>query len=236
MVLMLGGHVEKPGDDVGRTVRDHLLSVTNAEYLLEHLPCVPKKIIFCSTIAVLPWDDNAPVVKYTEEFETGKNVSRTYALVKLLQERLVKEWAKENRCSCQILRIGTVYGPKRDFCNFLGSCLRSLRKGITMDMYAPLQQMWNFVYVNDIARWICRACNILDEERTVNLVSDRNYTTQLVLDTIKDVWPEFNYNIRRTKRFTGQHKAFDSSFRNEILGNEEYDLLSGLKEIREKGL
>jgi len=239
VVLMLGGYIEKPGDNPFYNTRNNISSVMNALYLLNNLPNVPKKVIFCSTIAVygfdknLPWDDNAEPVKYTEASSTSKSLTRTYAIVKVLQERLVKEWCGEKQCKCQILRIGTVYGPNRDFYNFLGTCLRCIRNHQKMVMYAPPQQLWNYVYVTDIARWLMLAAAMLDEERTVNLISDRNYTTMEVLDIVKSVWPDFSYVIDSSRGYMGQNKAFDSIVRSTVFGKEEYDLPGGLVEVRD---
>lgn len=237
-LLLLGGYVEKPGDDKNRIVRNNFSSVENLIYLLENLPNVPQKIIFCSSVAVygfnskIPWDENESVSFYTEDSPVGKNLTRPYALVKLLQERIVSEWAKEHGCGCWILRLGTVFGKNRVFNDFLGICIkeaRNLTGGISV--YAPPQQMWNYVYAGDIARWLYDSVNKLDEIRTVNLVSAENYSTNEILKIFDDSFPEFSYVIDAERGYTGQHKAFDNSLCREIFGEEESSFVENIRNV-----
>lgn len=234
-VILLGAYVEKSRNEPEQT-RKHLSSINNVDYLLHHLPNIPKKVIYCSSIAVYGFDSTIsyrPETNILYDEETPTNPIRTYALSKLLGERLVEEWGRENGCDVQILRIGSVYGPGRRFYNFLGTAVNCVIDHKNMSMFAPPNQMWNFVYAEDVAGWILNSVHIRDNCGVINLTSSVNYTSIEVCEAVKQVWNSFRYDIITDIQYKGQDKAFDSRKREKCLGTETVSLIEGLKIIKD---
>lgn len=232
VVLLMGAYVEHGEKE--RIVYNHISSINNIVYLLEHLPNVPKKIVFISSVAVYGFTQDGiytkgemPVV--TEE--TPVNPKRTYALSKVICERYVEEWAKEHNCQSVILRLGSMYGKERRFYNFLGTCVSCAKNKATMDMFAPLEKTWNFVYVDDVSKWIINAIKSDNLASPINLCSSHLCKTQEVLDIVSEVYPDFSYKINSNHVQTGQDRLFDSTVREKYLGKEDFDLKSGLMRI-----
>ena len=231
VVLLMGAYVEHGEKE--RIVYNHISSINNIVYLLEHLPNVPKKIVFISSVAVYGFTQDGiytkgemPVV--TEE--TPVNPKRTYALSKVICERYVEEWTKEHNCEAAILRLGSMYGKERRFKDFLGTCVSCAQNKTTMDMFAPLEKTWNFVYADDVSKWIINAIKNDNLVSPINLCSSHLYKTQEVLDIVSEVIPDFSYKINSAHVQTGQDRLFDSAVREKYLGKEDFDLKSGLME------
>lgn len=231
-VILLGAYVEH-GKEPG-IVRKHISSLNNIDYTLNHLPNIPQKVVYCSSIAVYGFDASVPYTGqtplHTEESPLLPS-RKAYALSKCMGERLVQEWCSENDCACQVLRLGAVFGPGRRFADFLGSAVAAAKEGKTFSMYAPIDQRWNYVYIEDICRWLLAAVKLTEQPGIINLTSSANYTSVEVLEKVKEAVPTFQWAPKKEIEPRGVDKAFDSTKRERYLGMEEWSLAAGLKKV-----
>ena len=228
MIILLGAYVEKSKNDPG-LVKKHLSSINNIDYLLNHLPNVPQKLVYCSSIAVYGFQQTKPML-YDES--SMLNATTPYALSKCMGELFVTEWAKEHNCELQIVRIGSVYaGGEKVNNGFLGYAIKSACERKEFYVTISPQQIWNYVYVDDISRWILNSVFLEDSPGIINLTASRNYTTKEIMETIKQLEPSFSFVFEDSVTRDGINKAFDSKKREKYLGLEKYLLYEGLKEV-----
>ena len=238
VVLLLGAYVEKQRGEA-HCAQKNISSINNLIYLLENIPGIPKKIIYCSSISVYGFDSKSLYIKNPAMYNEMTRIApvRTYALSKALGERFVEEWARERQCDFLILRIGVTYGTNggngRGALDFLGMAIHCAVTGTELSMYASPEQIWNFVCVLDVVKWIFSAIFLDDDTELINLTSSYNYTSLEVCEIIKKVWPDFRYRVITDRIYKGNDKAFDSSKREQLLGEETYPLLDGLTDFKE---
>ncbi len=222
-ILLLGAFVEHHGRNEIELTRKHLSSVNSIDYLLQNLPNIPKKIVFCSSISVYGIDSTLPYKSANGvliDENTKVDPVRTYALSKVFAERLVQEWCDYHRVECQIIRIGTVYDLSGEQNNFLGYLIKSVNENSTFKLSAPPHQLWNFVFINDIVRWILNAVKLEDVAGVLNLVSSENHTTNELISIFEKNCNSFQYQIMDNVSQRGCDKGFISTKREKYLGEE----------------
>lgn len=233
VLLLMGAYVEH-GKNIPHVVRNHLSSITSIDYLLNNIPIKPRKVVYCSTIAVYGIDSSLPYkssggVLLNEEAKTDP--IRTYAMSKAFGERLVTEWCKENSVECQIVRIGSVYDCETDINSFMGYMLKAYRNKECFKMIAPPEQLWNYVYIDDICRWIINALYLSETPGVINLTADRNYTSMELVELLKIYDNSFCYEIPDKINYCGVDKGFDSRKRKQYLGDELFPINDIFKRI-----
>ena len=215
-------------------VKKHLSSINNIDYLLANLPNIPQKIVYCSSIAVYGFISEGSVL-YDEN--SILNIVTPYAISKRMGELLLTEWANENNCALQIVRIGSVYAEEEIVNNgFLGYAVKSAREKKVFRISISPQQMWNYVYVDDVSQWILNAVYLNESPGVINLTATRNYSTHEIMEVIKNLDPSFTFMYEENNILSKKmDKAFCSEKRNRYLGMENYSLCSGLQKILKIG-
>ncbi len=210
----------------------HLKTILNTEYLLKNLPNIPDKIVYLSTVAVYGFGFSDVYMKkdkiYSEQSPVYTNSN--YARAKYYCEQLVTEYGKRYNCKISILRIGNIYGWNS--VNFLGYMLKAAAMGKEFHMYAHPQCIWNYVFVNDVIKWIYVALIKEDLPEVINLTSSANYTSLQICDLIKFNFKDFNCIIEKPEIYYGADRRFDSEVREHYLGEETYNLNDGIQEIK----
>lgn len=226
-LLILGAHIEKKEE--AHLVRNHLKSISSVDYLLNNLPIKPKKVVYCSSVAVYGFNEATKYVP-TDELISEKteiNPCRAYALSKVFCEKLVEEWCNENGVELQILRIGAVYDYQVRYLNRYGFIFYMFKAYLQNDVFnvlaAPTQK-WNYVYVKDVCKWLYNALYLKECPGILNLTSVANLTTMQLLNALKEVDNGFQYTIPSSVEYKGIDKAFDSSKRKMYLGEEDYSV------------
>ena len=226
-ILLLGAFVEHNGRNEKELTRKHLSSVNSIDNLLRNLPNVPRKVVYCSSIAVYGIDSALPYqssngVLFSEDSKVDP--VRTYALSKVFGERLVSEWCSEHDVGCQIVRIGTIYDYSGKQNNFMGYLIKAIREQRVFEVSAPLGQLWNFVYVEDLCRWILNAIRIKNVPGVINLTSSENYTTSELLSMAENYDSTFQYTVLQMPHYRGVDKGFVSTKREKYLGEESFPI------------
>lgn len=228
-VLHVGGFVPKTNAQKSDPVMNYA-TVTNTQYLLEHLPCIPERIILCSSIGIYGMaadgtDKGAPV-----DEDTPVKIDDQYSLAKYCCELLVKEWAEKNNITYRILRLGPVYGIGDRCMNFLvGAMLSRAVRGEDLVLTADPETKRNLIYVDDLCRFILRSITMGKQSGVINVVSERNPSFENVMQAI--VKAEGGTIQYKTKEpfLPARNRWFDASKRVRLLGREEVSLEQGMK-------
>ena len=224
-ILLLGAFVEHKGPNEKDIVHKHLSSLQSIDFLLHNLPSLPQKIVYCSSVSIYGFDSTIPYKSNDGTLideRTKINPIRTYALSKVFGERLVSEWCSENNISCQIIRIGTVFDYSGLQSNFLSYVIKSILEEKEFLLSAPLNQVRNFVYIDDVCRWILNAIRLNETPGVINLTSSENYTISELISLIEKNYNYFKYSFENNGIFRGTDMGFNSTKREIYLGKEYY--------------
>lgn len=222
------------GAFVGKTdsALNNFSTIANTVHLLKNLPNIPKKAILISTVEV--YGHEASLLYTPSQTPINENNEPTprknYALAKLFCERLFTEFTEKNNCVMQILRLGTTYGADREIGYFLGWLMNSVRDNASFHLSAHPNYKFNYIHVDDACKFIVKSLELTKYEGPINLVSDENRTSLEICQLVKSIMPQFEYTVENCSQYFGMDNWFDSSKRKELLGDETYDLKSGLKQ------
>lgn len=230
-VIHIGAFVSNNPKERDSAVK-HFKTILNTEYLLNNLPNIPDKIVYLSTVAVYGfgfsdvYTDDDKVYSEQTSIQTNSN----YARAKYYCEQLIKEYGERYNCKISILRIGNIYGWNS--VNFLGYMLKAAVMGKEFHMYAHPQCIWNYVFVNDVIKWIYAALIKESLPEVINLTSSANYTSLQICDLMKLNFKDFNCIIENPEIYYGADRRFNSDVREHYLGEETYNLNDGIQEIK----
>lgn len=228
IVIHIGGFVSKT-DAQKRDYAANHATIVNTQYLLEHLPVLPKKFILCSSTDVYgtfsDYPNNAQIINEVSPVI----INEQYSLAKYCCELLVKEWAEINAVTYQILRLGPIYGIGDKRTNFLvGAMLLKAVKGENILLSADPKTKRNLLYIDDLCRFILNSTKIEGSE-VINVVSENNTS---FFDIVKAIILASGNVIRfevDEKYIPARNRAFDASKRISLLGREEINLNQGIK-------
>lgn len=205
--------------------------LVNTHYLLNHLPNIPKKIIFCSSTDV--YGGTGTEQAYEKgcmlNEESPISLVTLYGLAKYNTELLVSDWAKKRGCSCQILRLGPLYGPgdlRKDY--LVGAMLKKAAMGEKLLLYADKNMRRNLLYVDDCCQFIMNSIDLADTPE-INIVSSFNPTMMEIMEAIcKAADYKAGYEVV-SAGCKGKDLIYDSSRRAGYLGEERYSLEDGMR-------
>lgn len=230
IVIHVGWFVAKNSTEK-MEVAKNVSPLVNTYYLLNHLPNIPEKVIFCSSTDVYGGTGTDEIYKRGRSIDEESPVSLVtlYGLVKYNTELLVSDWAAKHKCACQILRLGPLYGPGDLRKNYLiGALLKKAATGEKLSLYADKYMRRNLLYIDDCCRFIMRSIN-LEETPKINIVSSHNPTMLEILEAIcKASDYKAEYEIVETEH-KGKDLIYDARRRAEYLGRETYSLEAGMK-------
>lgn len=223
IIIHLGAFTPKSSlesNDIDRSISN----INNTEYLLQNLPNVPKKFVFISTIDVYGIVNGI----ISEDSPTVPNT--LYGLSKLFLEKMIFEWAKNNKVILQILRIGHIYGEGEDeYKKILPMSINKILKNEAPVIYTDGKEKRTFLYIADCCNFILNSI-VLDEYLgPINIVGNRTITILDLINLIieiseKNITPKVeNMNIE-VKDF-----VFDNNKMNKYLGMEATLLEEGIK-------
>ena len=148
--------------------------------------CLPRRIVLASSRAVYgegEWRDADGAVKYPGQrslqqlssgiwdfpgltplpFEATRTQTRPtsiYGATKLTQELILRAWALSFGVEASVLRLQNVYGPGQSLSNpytgIVSLFARMARAGQAIPLYEDGEIVRDFVYIDDVARAVCR--------------------------------------------------------------------------------
>ena len=227
-LLCIAGYVPKTTEQ-----RDnrycHAIAVSGLKYLLDNLPSIPKRIVFCSSVDVYGRNNGDKIIN-----ENDKSYAYDfYSAQKLMCEGLIEEYSRRNNVDYSILRLGPMFGGhdlRREF--FMpGIIYKALaNEEITLKVNPSVKR--NYIYVKDSAKAIWNA--LLTSEvipNIINVVSHNNITMdEMISAVIKITDSHSNYIIEPNGSLVTGQMIFDNSLMEEYLGIEEYSFESAIKE------
>lgn len=226
-VLHLGGFIPKNTSDVNDALK-HAETVLNTQYLLDHLPKPPQKIVYCSSVEVYGRSHHQEVITENSRIQIGD----LYSAAKLMCERLIEKYAQTHRISYHILRLGPIFGPndKRKNC-FLPGILYQAMEQQQIVISVPPQTKRNYLYVGDAVRAIWAAVHRdSNTPHLFNIVSQKNAS---FLETVETAIAVTNgtggYICQANETATPIDMAFDNQRMNSYLCSEEESLYTGLQ-------
>jgi UDP-glucose 4-epimerase len=192
---------------------DRLLSAN-----LPHL----KKIAFLSSIDVY-----GSVVPITEKSLTAP--SSLYGQSKIYCENMIDMFAKQHNLTCQILRIGHVYGPGEEkYQKLIPLTISKLIEAKPIIMFGKGKAIRSFIYIDDVVRAIIKSLELESSGGVINVVGTEQIS---VHDLLKKVIKISGCNITiEQKEYEGIEvdSIFDSRKMTSLLGTPEVSLDDGL--------
>jgi UDP-glucose 4-epimerase len=184
-LIHLAAYTPKSGAD--RDQRDEIVSSNVASFhrLLQSLPTVPKRVVFCSSLDV-----------YAEDaFERSVDeLARTapaglYGASKLFGESLTRAYAEQAGCEHVVLRLGHIYGPGESrYRKLVPETIRRVLRGQPPRQYGEGRDLRDLLYVGDVAEAIVRAATLpLGDKYVINIASGKSVEIRRIVQLISEI-------------------------------------------------
>lgn len=228
IVIHAGAYTPKSADHDNISL--NFSSLVNTEYLLSHLPNVPEKIIYLSSVTVY------------KDFSTGKYIPDSitinedmlpqpenhYGIVKYSSELMIQDYAKRNGIICHILRLSPVYGIGDLRRQMLMIMLEQAARGNDLKLWAVPGMVRNLLYIDDCCTFISNSLELDHSLGIVNLASTRNIIMEeIAQEIVKATNNKISYKIVEGCG-VGKDMRIESKKRKKYLGEEKYSLADGI--------
>lgn len=221
ILLHLGAVTPKMKEDYSK-VNFFMDNIRTTRYLLSHLPYCPNRIIYASSIDVYDRSTNTVI-----DEKSRIQASSAYGLSKYISEMLVKEYCENNSVPYSIGRIGNIYGPGEfQYSKIVGSFIAKCIKGDDIILYAGGKSIRNLYYIDDLCESLIYLMNTRDNV-TVNLVSEKEYTTKAIAEIAVNVTSSSSKIILDDNGIC-RNDVFDASKRKTVCPMIETDLITGI--------
>lgn len=182
-----------------------------------------RKIIYLSTLDVY---ENAELT--TEKTPTIPQ--SLYGISKLYCEYLVSIFAEKTQTSCQILRVGHVYGPGEEkYAKLLPNAIKNIIAGKSVELWGDGADLRSFIYIDDVVAAILAAITLTDTVGVINVVGSRPISIRELLETIIRISGKQVALEQRVYNGPKRDCVFDNTKCRENLLPQEMDLLAGLQ-------
>lgn len=137
-----------------------------------------KNIIFLSTIDI--YGNETPL----HEKSIIDPVS-LYGSSKLYCEKMIEVWAKENKKTYQILRIGHVYGPGEEkYQKLIPNTIRKILSDEPVELYGTGEDLRTLIYITDVVQAIINSINLPQKNEIINIVGNEVISVKKLIETI----------------------------------------------------
>lgn len=198
-------------------------NITFSEMLLSLPWRSLQKIIFLSTLDVYanvagPISENTPVIPES-----------LYGLSKLYGERMMSLYAAGRRISCQVLRIGHVYGPGEErYAKVIPRTIENILAGKAVELYGVGAEVRSFIYIDDVATAILKAIELQEDPGVINVVGGNAIKISDLLEKLIAIGGRGTRVVRRELSGATRDFVFDNTKLKRYLLPKETDLVSGL--------
>lgn len=227
-VVHLGGFVAKTYEERDDAAKQ-FSTLANTQYLLSHLPNVPKVIIYCSSTAVYADHRSGAYL------ETGRRIDEStppepadyYGLTKYASELLVGDWCRISGTVCQVLRLGPVFGPgdlRKKM--MMMKMMTQASSGKSLSLWANPCMRRNYLFIDDCCKFISSSLRLDESVGPINICSINNPT---VLEITQEVarLGGVGYEVVAGNE-TGQDIIIDATKRRRLLGEESVTFEEGM--------
>lgn len=183
VVYHLGGSVPKSkAENSASNIAALADNVLIAKHLLDNLPCVPKKIIFASTVSV--YNDEGKSISESSPFAEND----LYGISKLMAESVFERAAKERGFVLQILRLGQIYGEGEEkYEKIISTFLKRLMAGEPIKVWGDGSALRSNLYVKDVAKYIYEASLLDSYKGPVNICSSEPVSIKRIFELCKSL-------------------------------------------------
>lgn len=155
------------GDNISNTQK--LLSAT--------LPCL-KKVIYLSTLDVYGQSD---IISE----DTLTSPASLYGSSKLYSEKMITAWAKAEGKTCQILRVGHVYGSGEEaYLKIIPSVIKKIISNEPVEIWGDGSELRAFIYIDDLIKAIVKSLELEEFIDPINLVSENSISIRNLVEKI----------------------------------------------------
>lgn len=213
-------------------IQENIKTIVSLGQILEHLPNVPQKIVYISTISV--YGEKLINYPYLIDEKTPPSPDFLYGHAKLMSEEILKEYCTKHSIELYILRIGVSYGPNDDLRQgTIPTIVKKILNDEELVLYNNGNDHKHFIHTKDISRIIldagCRKC-FPGQQHIVNIVDSKFVS---VIDLVRIVEKKYNKSAKIVfaERLPMNDSLFDNRVMINLFGNLEITLQEGLEEV-----
>jgi nucleoside-diphosphate-sugar epimerase len=153
-------------------------NILNTQKLLNTTLPSLKKIIYLSTLDVYGHSDIIAEDTLTSPISL-------YGSSKLYCEKMITAWAKAEGKTCQILRVGHVYGPGEEaYLKIIPSVIKKIINNEPVEIWGDGTELRAFIYINDLIKAIVKSLELEEFIGPVNLVSENSISIRNLVEKI----------------------------------------------------
>lgn len=223
VLIHAGAYTPKSGNDANQ--RDGCYrNITFIEQMLSLPWRRLQRVIYLSTIDV--YASMAGLISEVTPAMPGT----LYGLSKLYGERTVSLFTEELGISCQVLRIGHVYGPGEEkYAKVLPTAIKNILTGKDVELWGDGNEMRSFIYIADVVKAILRAVDLKENPGVINLVSGNKISIRALLETLITLGGGSTRLIQRQNSGPSRDVIFDAAKLKQYLLPTETDFNEGLQ-------
>jgi UDP-glucose 4-epimerase len=224
IVIHSGAFIPKKASD-SDNVSETTTNITSVGHLINHLPNVPDKFIFFSTVDVYGTANE----KITEKTLT-QPVS-LYGWSKLYGEKILESWANKENVTLQILRVGHIYGQgEEQFQKIIPLTIRKVKQHEKPVIFTKGEELRSFLHVSDCVRSVVASIGLDDYKGPINIVSGTPLSVKEIVSTIVDIIdPDIGVDIQHGN-MPVRNLTFDNSKMKAYLDDEHVSFEEGIRE------
>lgn len=212
-------------------INENIKTITTSQYLLNHIPNIPKKIIYISTISVY----GNKLINYPKPINEQTDIlpDFLYGFSKAMSEEILKEFCKNLDIKLYILRIGVTYGINDDLRNgTIPTIIKSILSNKNIKVYNEGKELKHFIHTDDISRIILNTATTNITDNMINLVDNKAIK---IIDLINIIERFCNKkaNIKYLDRIPCNDTLFDNRLMIKNFGELKIPLEIGLREVCE---
>lgn len=222
VLIHIGGFIPKTSSEANN-INNCTSNINNTLKLLNsNLPNL-KKIIFISTVDVYSEDNDI-----ISESSKAEPVS-LYGWSKLYCEKLVENYSKESGITCQILRLGHVFGEGEEkYKKILPLTIKKIINNEDIQIWGDGNAIRTYVYIEDVAEAIVNSI-YLNSSNTINIVGDEQITMNELINKLVKISNK-NVNILHVdSKVPNRNLVFDNNLMKKNLLPKLTKLDVGLK-------
>ena len=180
-LIHMGSAVPKKREEFGiEYAYKFSTNIIHTAWLLDHLPSIPRKIIYISSVSVYK-DDG-----YLSE-KSELQSRDMYGASKLMCESYLTQKSEEMGFDLQILRLGQIYGEGEEtYSKIVSSFVKQILAGIPITIYGSGNEIRTMLYVEDCVKYIAHAVGLDCGAGPVNIVGQYEITVRDIAAKIYD--------------------------------------------------
>jgi len=227
-VIHLGAFCPKTREEAN-DIQKNVNTVNTCAYLVGHLPNIPKKIVYISTISVY----GKKLINYPSYIneETEVSPDLLYGYAKLIGEKIFEEYCRKNSIDLCILRLGVSYGGNDTL--FRSGTIPTIVKAIVnrkeLKLYNNGSSLKHFIHTYDISRIILEAA-IKNVNGIINVVDSKGITILQIVKIMEEL-SKRTAKLNFIENNSNNDTLFDNRTMIDNFGNLRIDIYTGLKDV-----